>query len=197
MAAKAVALSLLVLACLGALSGEHVRRMTVTRGCTRSRCLCPACVCSRHNSATHACSHARFDVREASCRACAAGPDDVDCAAAQAQSIQDCQAAYGALAKNTDNTCYASNDKGSGCKTKAKVGSCEIRMCQNPVGYGTVSKKCKEVAKIAAGIIGGAGFPNQQHRSPSNSNLIISVDKTDPKDTGYADCGSPTIPCNF
>ena len=70
-------------------------------------------------------------------------------------------------------------------------------MCQNPVGYGTVSKKCKEVANIAAGIIGGAGFPNQQHRSPSNSNLIISVDKTDPKDTGYADCGSPTTPCNF
>ena len=121
--------------------------------------------------------------------------------AVTAQSTNDCWAAQARLAKNPadGNTCLGDNGGGTGCKTKAKVGSCEIKMCQHPVGSGTVSKSCNSVASLAYSIIGGAAFPGQNTGTFSEgpSNLVVSVEQTDSKDTGYGDCGEPDTPCTF
>ena len=91
------------------------------------------------------------------------------------------------------------NGGGTGCKTKAKVGSCEIKMCQSPVGSGTVRKTCASVALIATSIIGGAAFPDQHTAvfSDGPRNLVVSVEQTASKDTKYGDCGEPDHPCSF
>ena len=74
-------------------------------------------------------------------------------------------------------------------------------MCQSPAGSGTVSKKCHDVANLAQSIISGGGFPGQHTavfgNPPSPKNLVVSVEKTDSKDTGYGDCGEPSKPCTF
>ena len=74
-------------------------------------------------------------------------------------------------------------------------------MCQNPVGSGTVSKACSDVATLASSIIRGGGFPDQNKavfgNPPSPANLVVIVEKTDPKDSKRGDCGEPTTPCTF
>ena len=76
------------------------------------------------------------------------------------------------------------------------------QMCQNPVGSGTVSKACHDVANLASSIIRGGSFLKGQNQGvfgvpPNPSTLVVIVEKTDSKDTKYADCGEPTVPCKF
>ena len=79
------------------------------------------------------------------------------------------------------------------------MGSCEIKMCQDPVGSGTVRKSCARVADIATSIITGSAFPGQHkavfHEGPRN--LVVSVEQTADRDVNRGDCGEPDHPCRF
>ena len=79
------------------------------------------------------------------------------------------------------------------------MGSCEIKMCQNPVGAGTIAKSCASVATLASSIIGGAAFPHQHQAlfKEGPSYLVINVAQTNDRDTKYNDCGEPDSPCTF
>ena len=74
-----------------------------------------------------------------------------------------------------------------------QVGSCEIKLCQVPVGSGAHSVDCNAVATAAKGILSGG----QAHIPGSPSNIQVSVEQTDPSDKRHGDCESPSSTCKF
>ena len=78
-----------------------------------------------------------------------------------------------------------------------QVGSCEIKMCQVPVGSGNKSLDCQAVSRLALNIIQGSQKGAPAGAIPYNSGLTIAVEKSDPNDSNSADCGSPTQPCRW
>ena len=102
----------------------------------------------------------------------------------------DCVNAQRLLAQNDPGTpCYADNHGGTGCKTKAKWNSCEIKLCLDKVSGPTLSTTCVDVAAQAMTVIGGG---QAEVNAPG---MTVSVENRDPNDGNNNNCGSPSMPC--
>ena len=86
-----------------------------------------------------------------------------------------------------DTLCLADNDVGTGCKTKAKFGTCEIKMCKD-LNHDTISFPCLKVAEKASLILNGGLIAG------GTPGLAISVQESEDSN---ANCGSSDVPCSF
>ena len=117
--------------------------------------------------------------------------DSVFWFAAKGLERSDCVNAQRMLNQNGKMTlCYADNHQGTGCKTKAKFGECEIKLCLKTVYDPSQAYPCLLVAAEAQPILSGG-----EVGAANNNKITISVEKRDASDGNNDNCGTPANPC--